>query len=281
MHKIIAGANQRSNQMKRVRKIARILTLPIVGKERRRNARYKTEAFLHKLFKTEYYRCEQIYKKVCEENKSIGFEKYHLISLGNNCFGRITFSYWGLKPRKADGEKSMPFDISIHPLPCVIKMLTTHFANYFDAIEYSSKDNFWRNPELKVIFPHDKEDDKNLFVERYKNRIQALYEAINDNKPCLFFAYQDGQVDAGEINKLYKVLSEECSHKPFKLIYMVFNASIPAGIDENIATYQANYPQGYVHMDKFTKYKKAGLGFEKAVVEFTAQQLRELIKQKA
>ena len=265
--------------MKNIRKIARFVTLPIIGKERRKTARQKTEAFLHKFFKTEYYRCEQIYLREYEENKKIGFEKYHLISLGYNCFARMTFNYWGLKPRKSDGEKTMPFDISIHPLESVIRLLDSHFAHYFDKIEFSPEDNCWINPELKITFVHDHENDKELFLERYHNRIKALDEAINDNIPCLFFAYNDGETEATQINQLYQVLTKICAHKPFKLVYMVFNAPLPEGIDKNIASYQADYPQGYVHMDKFTKYTQAGLGFEKAVVEFTRAQLKSFLKE--
>lgn len=265
--------------MKNIRKIARILTLPIIGKERRKTARQKTEAFIHKFLRTEYYRCEQIYLKGYEENRKIGFDKYHLISLGYNCFARMTFNYWGLKPRKADGEKTMPFDISVHPLESVCQLLESHFAHYFDKIEFSDKGNCWINPEFKITFVHDHENDKELFLERYHSRIKALDEAIGDDIPCLFFAYNEGEIEAAKINQLYQILLKICSHKPFKLIYMVFNAPLPEGINQNIATYQADYPQGYVHMDKFTKYTFAGLGFEKAVVDFTREKLQQFLEE--
>lgn len=265
--------------MKNIRKIARILTLPIIGKERRKTVRQKTEALLHKIFKTEYYRCEQIYLREHEANRKIGFDKYHLISLGYNCFARMTFNYWGLKPRKADGEKTMPFDISVHPLESICQLLENNFAHYFDKIEFSDRDNCWINPDLKITFAHDHENNRELFVERYRNRIKALDEVVEDNTPCLFFAYNDGAMEATKINQLYNILSKRCAHKPFKLIYMVFNASLPEGIDRNIATYQADYPEGYVHMDKFTKCNFAGLGFEKAVVDFTRNQLQQFLEE--
>lgn len=277
MHKIIAAAVRGEKQMSFIRKTARLLTLPVIGKEKRKAARIKTEDFLHYLFKTEYYRCGQIFNRIYEENRGIGFNKYHLISLGYNCFGRMTFNFWGLKPRKADGEQTMPFDIAIHPLPAVIKALETHFGNYFN-VSYDAKEKYWVNPEEGICFVHDHEEDLALFTERYHNRIAAFDAAVADKVPCLFFAYNDGAVKAEDINRLHEVLGKICPHKKFKLVYMVFNAPLPENINTDIAVYRADYPQGYVHMDKFTKYKTAGLSFEKGVVEFTVKEVERLIK---
>lgn len=267
--------------MRTIRKIARILTLPVCGQERRKDARASLEKFLHKLFKTEYYRCERVYEQMCAENKQIGFERYHLLSLGYNCFGRMTFNYWGLKPRKADGEKTMPFDISVHPLDTVTALLQNRFAGYFDNLEYSLKDNCWKNTGLNITFVHDHENDRHLFEERYKTRIDNFYQAVEDDKPCLFFAYADKEVSAESINRLYAAVSEICAHKPCKLVFMIFNHPVPEGINGDVAVYRADYPQGYVHMDKFTKYTTAGLSFEKKVVDFTRGELEKLLNKKA
>ena len=251
-----------------IRKTAKLLTLPIPNKERRKSSREKTENFLHRLFNTEYYRCEQVYQKVCRENREIGFNKYHLVSLGYNCFGRMTFNYWNLKPRKADGEKTMPFDISAHPLNTVIDVLQNRFSDYFEDIEYSDKDNCWINKKYNITFVHDHENDKSLFENRYKTRVANFYEVINDKIPTLFFCYTDKEPDVSGINKLSDTLSEICAHKKHKLVYMIFNHAIPDGIDERVSLYHANYPQGYIHMDIKSKYKTPGLGFERGVVEF-------------
>ena len=267
--------------MKSIRNIARLTTLFIPNQEKRKTARLKVENFLHKLFKTEYYECSTIFNERYRQNRAIGFEKYHLISLGQNCFVRMTMSDWGLKARKADGEKTMPFDISVHPLKTMIKMLKTHFNGYFDNLEYDNEKQCWINSQLGIEFLHDHETDKNIFIERYHNRIAALDEALQDKKPCLFFAYQDKETQAADINELYDILAKLCAHKNFKLVYMVFNHPLPQGINSAVATYQADYPEGYRHMDKYTKFEHAGLSFEKPVVEFTRAQLLELLKEKA
>ena len=60
----------------------------------------------------------------------------------------------------------------------------------------------------------------------------------------------------------------------------MFNHAIPEGIDERISLYQANYPQGYVHMDIKSKYNLSGLGFERGVVDFMRNEVLRVINGK-
>ena len=264
--------------MSLIRKCARLITLPIFNRNRRKEARAKVEAFLHKFLRTEFYRCQLVYERIYNLNIKQN-KRYHLISLGQNCFIRMTCTFWGLKIRKADGERTMPFDISIHPLNTVLKLLQTQFHGYFNDIEYDQKEQCWKNTKLNIQWVHDKENNKEEFIERYKQRIQAINDAIQDNIPCLFFAYQDTEPEAEEINQLYMVLSRLCSHKKFKLVYMIFNHLPPRGINKEIAVYSSTYPEGYIHMDKYTKYTTQGLSFELPVVEFVRSQIEQLILQ--
>ena len=266
--------------MKLIRKTAKLLTLPILNKNKRKETRAKVEKLLHRVFKTEHYRCEQAYLQILQDNRALGFERYHLVSLGYNCFGRMTFNYWGLKPRKADGEKTMPFDISVHPLPTVIKLLQTRFADYFDNMVYDQTEQCWKNPDLGITFVHDHENDAELFKKRYANRIEAFYAAVEDERPCLFFAYTDTEADVARINELNEVLKQMCPHKRFKLVYMIFNHPLPRGIDSDIAVYRADYPQDYVHMDINTKYRKSGFEFEAGVVDYVRRQIERLLREK-
>lgn len=266
--------------MNLIRKTAKLLTLPILNKNKRKTARTEVENFLHRAFKTEHYRCEQAYLATLQSNRALGFEHYHLLSLGYNCFGRMTFNYWGLKPRKADGEKTMPFDISVHPLPTVVKLLQTRFDRYLDGAVYDAGEQCWKNSELGITFVHDHENDRKLFQERYANRIAAFYAAVEDERPCLFFAYTDAEANAAQINELNAVLKRLCPRKRFKLVYMIFNHPLPRGIDSDIAVYRVDYPKGYIHMDIYTKYHKAGFEFESGVVAFTRRQIEQLLREK-
>ena len=266
------------NTNKVILRVARFLSFPVIFPEKRKTARKKIEKFLHHLLKTEYFRCEQIVNHMYQRNKEIGFEKYHLVSLGKNCFGRMFFTFWGQKPRKAEGEKTMPFDIAIHPLKTVIYLLKTHFQTYFDDLVYSESNHYWTNPVLNIQFPHDFETEKAVIIERYKNRIQALDDVLQDQTPCLFFAYTDTEASAEEINELNNLLAQLCTHRKYKLVYMVFNHPLPSGINDNIIVYRADYPEGYVHMDKYTKFTKSGLSFELPIAKFMYYRIKELIK---
>lgn len=50
---------------------------------------------------------------------------YKIVSLGCDCFSRTIPTLWGIKPRKKQGEKGCPFDLSDNPLPAVVKYLET------------------------------------------------------------------------------------------------------------------------------------------------------------
>ena len=130
---------------------------------------------------------------------------------------------------------------------------------------------------MNIQWIHDKENNKKEFIEKYKQRIQAFNDAIQDDIPCLFFVYQDTKPKAENVNQLYKVLSQLCRHKKFKLIYMIFNHLPPQRLNKQIAVYSAIYPEGYVHMDKYTKYTTQGLSFELPVVGFIRNQIEQLI----
>ena len=122
-----------------LKSISRVLALFVPGKERRKNARLKIELSLNALFRTEKYICTRNFEANLAQNILLPRDKFHVISLGTNCFARMTLNLWGVKPRKADGEPSMPFDLSVHPLSVVTAYLKGRFEGYFDKIEYDKE----------------------------------------------------------------------------------------------------------------------------------------------
>lgn len=44
-------------------------------------------------------------------------KKYEIISLGQNCLPRTILTRWNIKPSKAQGELSCPFNLVKHELP--------------------------------------------------------------------------------------------------------------------------------------------------------------------
>lgn len=252
--------------MNLVRGTARYLTMLIPFKGWRKTARQKAEDGLNRLFRTEHYRCEKEFEAMHREMIAMPREKFHFISLGTNCFVRLTFNLWGIKRRKAEGGVSMPFDLAIHPLPVVIKFLNNDFAGYFDNCVYDQENGYWINPQDDIKFIHEKENDREAFEERYRNRIENLREALADELPALLACHVMGDVDGKLVDKLYDAVQKRCPHKKFTLLMFVFNGKVSAHQSPAVI-YETNFPyEGYLYMDRYVKYTRDGLNFEKSTV---------------
>ena len=172
----------------------------------------------------------------------------------------------------------MPFDLSVHPLPVVVKYLKNHFEGYFDAVEFDEKNGYWVNPSDGIKFIHDKQNDRDFFVDRYRKRIANLWEALDDDKPCLLVCHDMGSVDTVKVNELYDFIQTRCGRKKFKLILAVFNGTV-GKCNENIKVYTDNFPcKNYLYMDKFAKFTKAGYHFEEPFVRFCREEVLEMLE---
>ena len=68
---------------------------------------------------------------------------YEIVSLGTNCLPRTILTRAGIKPTKAEGELSTPFDLVAHKLSNIVHYLQTDFSDYFDDIYFDiRKRNF-------------------------------------------------------------------------------------------------------------------------------------------
>lgn len=262
--------------MAMLKRISRLLTSVVPGKERRKTARLKVEDGLNALFRTEKFICTKNFEADFVWNVSLPREKFHIISLGTNCFARMTLNLWGLKPRKADGEPSMPFDLAVHPLPVVVKYLKNRFDKYFDGIQYDEENGYWVKPQDGISFVHEKENNRIFFEERYQKRISALFAAMEDDTPCLFVCHVPGDVDGRDADDLYQVLKTYCGHKKFELLLVVFNGTV-GKCNENIKIYADEFPyKGYLYMDKKVKFTQAGYGFEEPFVRCCREEVIKL-----
>jgi len=256
--------------------VSRLATVCVPGKERRKKARLRTEDFLNLLLHTEKYVCTRNFERCLAVNTALPREKFHIISLGTNCFVRMTLNLWGLKPRKAEGELSMPFDLAVHPLSVVIKYLKNRFDGYFDEIEFDEENGYWVNRKDGIKFIHERNDDRDFFIARYEKRIANLLSALADDKPCLLVCHDSGEVNGKEVDELYQLLQTFCGHKKFKLIMAVFNGTV-SSCNENVIVYTDNFPyEGYLYMDKKVKFTKAGYGFEEPFVRLCRKEVIKL-----
>lgn len=158
-------------------------------------------------------------------------KKIEIVSLGVNCFPRTVLTRNGIKPSKADGELSCPFDLVRHYLPNIIHYLETDFSDYFDDIHFViRKRNFldfrkrgkWHKND-GTVFYHDLDCqyyDKEKLLTRIKNRIENFRQIIKSETPILFVL--NLEEDEERIEDLYNVLKKICSHKKFKLLIIDF-----------------------------------------------------------
>ena len=259
-----------------IKTVSRVMSSVVPGKERRKEARLKIEDSLDMLFRIEKYICSRDFEACFAQNVALPRGKFHIVSLGTNCFARMTLNLWGLKPRKADGEPSMPFDLAVHPLSVVVKYLKNRFDGYFEGIAYDAECGYWVNEQDGIKFIHEKEDNREFFVERYQKRISALYGALEDDKPCLFVCHVLGDADSRQVDELYQILQNCCAHKKFELLLVVFGGTV-GKCSENVKVYAAEFPcEGYSYMDKKVKFTKAGYHFEEPFVRCCREEVIKL-----
>lgn len=163
--------------------------------------------------------------------------------MGMNCLPRYILTVGGIKPRKADGELTCPFDVCIHPLKTIVSALENDFADYYDDIYFRKYKRwfldfrgkgYWEKPD-GTCFVHDK-DCKTFeeLKEKLKLREQNLYSIINSDLPVLFVLYVRFPESRQYVNKLYDILNKKIAgRKKFILAVLDFN-----GINLNLGYYR-------------------------------------------
>lgn len=93
-----------------------------------------------------------------------------------------------LKPLKAAGEKTYPFDLAFfNSVDAVTELIDTKFKNFYAGLEYDKEKKYWFNNKWDAIFNHEIDFTKNQFKERYDRRIKHLYEDFEDKSLYKFF----------------------------------------------------------------------------------------------
>jgi len=123
------------------------------------------------------------------------FDGVTLMSLGHSCFSRTVPTRWGLKKTAAFGEKSYPFDLAVHRMESVNRMIRTDFEGYLDAnlLEFDEKGNHCVNHTCRVRFNHEtgREYAENGFEKLravYSSRIENFNHAVDTFERIAFVA---------------------------------------------------------------------------------------------
>lgn len=146
---------------------------------------------------------------------------FTFVSLGWDCFSRTMPTWWNMKHTKAEGELSMPFDLAMHNIRSIIKILDNDFADFFDSIRFDAQTGNWYNDKYYSVYNHDQScTTVDEFTSRYINRINNFRNVVQ-NSNHVFFVYHDfadSDTEKRHIKKLSKILSRLRGNKKFRLI---------------------------------------------------------------
>ena len=152
-------------------------------------------------------------------------QKFVIVSLGANCLPRVLCTAAKLKPRRIYGEKSMPFDLCLsYNFDKMIEFIETDFASFFDGINYNNELGYWQNEQANIAFLHDKNPDKEIFIKKYKKRIENFQNIFNSEKRPAFVYYSENNenksICAEQITRLYEVLKNKRGSNDFDLVIL-------------------------------------------------------------
>lgn len=152
---------------------------------------------------------------------------YKIVCLGNNCFVRRSLNWFGVKPIKADGELTHPFDLSAFELDKIIECLEDDFLHFCNP-------RYLKNGSNRIYggsHPHEENDycenNSIKFRIRYLRRIANFYEDIYSGKHIFFVNMNRNTGEELDINskKIINTLSEKFNN--VKYTFVMANELVP------------------------------------------------------
>jgi Putative papain-like cysteine peptidase (DUF1796) len=218
----------------------------------------------------------------------------NLVSVGCDCLPRNLLSKWGFKRPRRLGEKSMPFDLAVHPLPAVIALLGSGLADYTEGAfaRFDEKLNYpiharhgihWNHETGRAWAENDFANLKNL----YERRIRNFSESLNDGKTTVLFLRSTDRITDTKIEALVAALTALQAGAANRLVtFAVFTGTVDPALGLTETPREQPTGRGSVHLchiptpdAKFVWWMpesyatEAGLNFELAIMT----QLRSLI----
>lgn len=215
---------------------------------------------------------------------------YKIVSLGCDCFSRTIPTLWGIKPRKKQGEKGCPFDLSDNPLPAVVKYLENDFKGYFNSLAYNKQLKSWWLADDEIVYCHEDdctETSRSIVTERFASRINNLRQILyQDTKPALFISHFNPMLAPADINeteqlynRMYKTLQTARGKRGFRLMIVDTSGKLSAATNllPEIKLLSCPWlPQPYVWHQPECRYKKTGLKFEQLFIGEVIKILAEM-----
>lgn len=164
---------------------------------------------------------------------------YRIVCLGTYCLPRVITTMLNLKPRKAAGEKTCPFDMCFSwDFNGILNLLDEEFANFFNDIKYDYFENqeikaelleifgnptaikTWIHTKANIFFNHEAIfPEKEKFTEIYERRIKNLYEYLKETDKKLYIVIASFNViSQKQIERLNSIIERYRPKDSFEII---------------------------------------------------------------
>jgi hypothetical protein len=173
----------------------------------------------------------EIIRRVVRERRLnlVRFGDIELVSLGEDCLSRTIPTQWGLKKCAKLGEKTHPFDLAVHPLPKVVHLIASDFADYLNTndLVYIAERNLCRNTQLNITFNHEigpqyAENGFALLRETYQRRVENFRSMLQTGRAMVFVVHPIRRRPnlAYHLKELYRVISHRRPAARFLIVCM-------------------------------------------------------------
>lgn len=215
----------------------------------------------------------------------IRYRRATVISLGEDCFSRTIATHWGLKRSSKLGEKSHPFDLAVHPLASIVRLLVSDFDSYMEVPDlfFDAEKKITFDRRLSISFNHEvgeqySANNFDLLRSTYERRIANFRRDLEtaQNPVFLFHNSRSAPRTSMEINELMGAVRTKCAVKPY-LFIAIENAGEPTSgqspvLVETVGACEflirAAYPfKGYTWHNPAHAFSRAGYEFERGVVD--------------
>lgn len=163
---------------------------------------------------------------------------YRIIPLGSYCLPRVISTLSMLKPRKASGEKTLPFDLGFFwNFDSILDVLDDGFSTFYDDIKFGQLNTnttrdlevlfdfnpnvkHWASEKLCAVFNHEyMMTNKEEFKSRYDKRIGNFYEYLKDERYELYFLIASfSEIKLSQINKLKSIINRYRGKNSYNII---------------------------------------------------------------
>ena len=221
------------------------------------------------------------------------FDGVEFVSLGEDCFSRTLATRWGLKKFARLGEKSAPFDLSVHRIGVATTLIARDFADYLDPADlvFNPQTDHCHHRRLGVQFNHETgpefaADDFAPLIARYEARIAHFRSVMASDRPVALVFHGCRPHAAplgGAIARLWDAIVARWGAGDKRLICIntwPHGAEIvPTEVTRpGIAVLDIHYPRpGYIwHAARFA-FAEDGVAFEAKCAEFVRREARLLL----